>query len=165
MGVTIEDIQNKEFTIRPRGCDRFEVDSFLEDIMLQMQTMEEELEELRTKCASLYDTINTYKRTEESIKEILVIAREKGDNIVEKANEEAEGIINDAKAKAEELESGLNAHIAELQAQAEAMKNEYKSYRKKFEDMIKAQLTALNINIAPTTASSPFDAVTPKTEE
>ncbi len=165
MGVTIEDIQNKEFTVRPRGCDRFEVDSFLEDIMLQMQTTEEELGALRDQCAALYDTINTYKRTEESMKELLLLAQQKSDSIIADANAEAEKIVSAAKAKADELSNGLDVYVAQLRAEAEAMKNEYTTYKTKFEEMIKAQLTALNMDIATTTASSPFDAIPPRTEE
>jgi len=66
MAITIEDIQKKQFSTRSRGYDKFEVDTFLEDIIMQMEQMDSELEELRRKCSSLYETINVYKQTEDS---------------------------------------------------------------------------------------------------
>ena len=77
MAITVDDIQKKQFSTRSRGYDKFEVDTFLEDIMMQMEQTETELDELRSKRSSLYETINVYKQTEDSMKEVLLIAKER----------------------------------------------------------------------------------------
>ena len=74
MAISIEDIQKKQFTTRSRGYDKFEVDTFLEDIMMQMDSTENELNDLRRKCSTLYETINVYKQTEDSMKELLLLS-------------------------------------------------------------------------------------------
>ena len=144
MAITVDDIQKKQFSTRSRGYDKFEVDTFLEDIMMQMEQTETELDELRSKCSSLYETINVYKQTEDSMKEVLLIAKEKKDDIIDKANEEAEKIVADAKAKADEMLNGMDVQIEMLKKQTEDMKAQYVDFKTKFEELLKSQLDAMD---------------------
>lgn len=143
MAISIDEIQKKQFSKRSRGYDVFEVDTFLEDIMMQMEQTESQLEELREKCSSLYETINVYKQTEDSMKEILVIAKEKGDEIIAKANIEAQEIIDSAKQKADEMLGGMDKEIQKLRDDSERMKTQYFDFKTKFEELLKTQLTAV----------------------
>lgn len=144
MAITVDDIQKKQFSTRSRGYDKFEVDTFLEDIMMQMEQTETELDELRSKCSSLYETINVYKQTEDSMKEVLLIAKEKKDDIIDKANEEAEKIVADAKAKADEMLNGMDVQIEMLKKQTEDMRAQYADFKTKFEELLKSQLDAMD---------------------
>ena len=141
MAITIEDIQKKQFSTRSRGYDKFEVDTFLEDIIMQMEQMDSELEELRRKCSSLYETINVYKQTEDSMKEILVIAKEKKDEIIEGANQQAQSIVAEAQAKAEELMGGMDERVQALAAREQELKTNYLEFKAQLEAMLKTQLT------------------------
>lgn len=143
MAISIEDIQKKQFTTRSRGYDKFEVDTFLEDIMMQMDSTESELDDLRRKCSALYETINVYKQTEDSMKELLLLAKAKKEDIISKANEQAEEIIKTAKEKASEMTNGLDAKLEQLKTETEAMKKEYSTFKQAFENMLKTQLTSL----------------------
>ena len=143
MAITIEDIQKKQFSTRSRGYDKFEVDTFLEDIIMQMEQMDSELEELRRKCSSLYETINVYKQTEDSMKEILVIAKEKKDEIIESANQQAQAILDDAQTKANELMGGMDERVKEIAQRELELKTNYIEFKTQLEAMLKAQLTAI----------------------
>ena len=126
-----------------RGYDKFEVDTFLEDIIMQMEQMDSELEELRRKCSSLYETINVYKQTEDSMKEILVIAKEKKDEIIEGANQQAQSIVAEAQAKAEELMGGMDERVQALAAREQELKTNYLEFKAQLEAMLKTQLTVV----------------------
>lgn len=143
MAITIEDIQKKQFSTRSRGYDKFEVDTFLEDIIMQMEQMDSELEELRRKCSSLYETINVYKQTEDSMKEILVIAKEKKDEIIEGATQQAQAILDDAQTKANELMGGMDERVKEIAQRELELKTNYIEFKTQLEAMLKAQLTAI----------------------
>ncbi len=143
MAISIDEIQKKQFSKRSRGYDVFEVETFLEDIMMQMEQTENELEELREKCSSLYETINVYKQTEDSMKEILVIAKEKGDAIIAKANAEAQEIIDSAKQKADEMLGGMDKEIQKLRDDGERMKIHYSEFKTKFEELLRTQLDTI----------------------
>lgn len=147
MNITIEDIQKKQFATKPRGYDKFEVDTFLEDIMMQMDSTENELNELRQKCSSLYETINVYKQTEDSMKELLMLAKEKKEEIISKANEEAREIIEAAKKKSDEMLGGVDSQIEQLKTETEAMKKEYSKFKAAFEGMLRQQLETLENGI------------------
>lgn len=143
MAISIDEIQKKQFSKRSRGYDIFEVDTFLEDIMMQMEQTESQLDDLREKCSSLYETINVYKQTEDSMKEILVIAKNKGDEIIAKANDEANAIIESAKQKADEMLGGMDKQIEQLRIEGENMKRQYSEFKNKFEALLKTQLDAI----------------------
>lgn len=143
MAISIDEIQKKQFSKRSRGYDIFEVDTFLEDIMMQMEQTESQLDELREKCSSLYETINVYKQTEDSMKEILVIAKGKGDEIIAKANDEANAIIESAKQKADEMLGGMDKQIEQLRIEGEKMKQQYSEFKNKFEELLKTQLNSI----------------------
>lgn len=143
MAISIDEIQKKQFSKRSRGYDIFEVDTFLEDIMMQMEQTESQLDELREKCSSLYETINVYKQTEDSMKEILVIAKGKGDEIIAKANDEANAIIESAKQKADEMLGGMDKQIEQLRIEGEKMKQQYSEFKNKFEELLKTQLDSI----------------------
>ena len=157
MAISIEDIQKKQFTTRSRGYDKFEVDTFLEDIMMQMDSTENELNDLRRKCSTLYETINVYKQTEDSMKELLLLAKEKKEEIISKANEQAQEIIDAAKAKASEMTNGLDTRLEQLKAETETMKKEYDTFKAKFEDMLTAQLDHLKHNADADSIVSSFE--------
>lgn len=157
MAISIEDIQKKQFTTRSRGYDKFEVDTFLEDIMMQMDSTENELNDLRRKCSTLYETINVYKQTEDSMKELLLLAKEKKEEIISKANEQAQEIIDAAKAKASEMTNGLDTRLEQLKAETETMKKEYDTFKAKFEDMLTAQLDYLKRNADADSIVSSFE--------
>lgn len=143
MAITIEDIQKKQFSTRSRGYDKFEVDTFLEDIIMQMEQMDSELEELRRKCSSLYETINVYKQTEDSMKEILVIAKEKKDEIIEGANQQAQAILDEAQSKANDLMGGIDERVNAIMQKELELKTNYIEFKTQLEAMLKAQLTAI----------------------
>lgn len=143
MAISIDEIQKKQFSKRSRGYDIFEVDTFLEDIMMQMEQTESQLDELREKCSSLYETINVYKQTEDSMKEILVIAKGKGDEIIAKANDEANAIIESAKQKVDEMLGGMDKQIEQLHIEGEKMKQQYSEFKNKFEELLKTQLNSI----------------------
>ena len=157
MAISIEDIQKKQFTTRSRGYDKFEVDTFLEDIMMQMDSTENELNDLRRKCSTLYETINVYKQTEDSMKELLLLAKEKKEEIISKANEQAQEIIDAAKAKASEMTNGLDTRLEQLKAETETMKKEYDTFKAKFEDMLTAQLDYLKHNADADSIAASFE--------
>jgi len=108
-----------------------------------MEQMDSELEELRRKCSSLYETINVYKQTEDSMKEILVIAKEKKDEIIEGANQQAQAILDDAQTKANELMGGMDERVKEIAQRELELKTNYIEFKTQLEAMLKAQLTAI----------------------
>ncbi len=143
MAVTVDDIKNKQFTTRSRGYDKFEVDTFLEDIIIQLEQSEGELEELRRKCSSLYETINVYKQTEDSMKEILVIAKSKSDELVAKANAQAEEIVAEARKKADEAVGGMDFQVEQLRREGDRLKAQHAEFKEKLGQLLRAQMESL----------------------
>ncbi len=151
MSITIEDIQKKQFSVKSRGYDKAEVDNFLEDIMAQMDSTDNELNELRRKCSALYETINDYKKTEDTMKELLVLAKDKHDQIISDAKAEADKMLENAKAESEtlvaqanekyaEMTNGMDQEVEKLRIQTASMKAEYTLFKQKIEDLLQAQI-------------------------
>ena len=149
------DIQNKEFTKGLRGYKEIEVDSFLDEIIVDYEQVYKENLELKDKISMLNDQIKHYVALEDTLQktlivaqttaeEVIVNARKKGDLIIEESEEKAKNIrktadeqLIDAGKKAnsiiEESEKRARNMIEKAQDEVVKIKNEYESTRK---DMI-----------------------------
>ncbi|AFS78706.1 cell-division initiation protein [Gottschalkia acidurici 9a] len=149
------DIQNKEFTKGLRGYKEIEVDSFLDEIIVDYEQVYKENLELKDKISMLNDQIKHYAALEDTLQktlivaqttaeEVIVNARKKGDLIIEESEEKAKNVrktaeeeLVDAGKKAnniiEESEKRARSMIEKAQDEVVKIKNEYESTRK---DMI-----------------------------
>ena len=143
MSVTKEDIQNKEFSTKTKGYDKYEVDVFLDEIIDTFIAKEKEIESLQQKCSELYEKINSYKSMDSSLVEMFAIAKMKSDEVIQQANQQAEEIVKSAKEKGDAMISGVSQELENLKAETEKMKNQYHIFCIKFEAMLQNQLKLL----------------------
>ncbi|MBD5431554.1 DivIVA domain-containing protein [Lactobacillus agrestimuris] len=99
------DIHNKEFKHRGRnGYDRYEVDSFLDQIVDDYGDSLDEVVDLKNQMASLNDKVtelqakvNKYEQKESEVNQALVSAQQTANKIIADAKAEAEKSVKDAK--------------------------------------------------------------------
>ena len=71
MNITPLDIKQKQFRLKFRGFDMSEVDSFLEDVTAEMETMMRENDQLRTENQALQASLSEFKETEKNLRDTL----------------------------------------------------------------------------------------------
>lgn len=143
MAVTKTDIQNKEFSTKSKGYDKYEVDVFLDEIIDTFIAKDKEIESLQEKCSELYEKINSYKSMDSSLVELFAIAKMKSDEVVGQANQQAEEIIKNAKEKGDAMLAEVNGELETLKAETEKMRNQYQIFCIKFEALLQNQLKLL----------------------
>ncbi len=156
MAITVQMIEKKEFRIKDSGYDPEEVDEFLDEICDEMESLQHEIQTLRSRAAQQpaaavaaapaasargNTSANAYQ--EENVRTMLVNAQRvcdetmanassRASEMVEKAKDEAEGIVSDAKREVQSLHDTM----ATLRAAAA-------DYRARFQRLVDDQAHVL----------------------
>jgi len=137
------DIQNKEFKKGIRGYNETEVDSFLDEVIVDYEKIYKENIELKDKIGLLNDQIKQYNKIEETLQNTLVVAQSTAEEVSLNAKKKAELIINEAEEKAKKI-------IEEAQKEVLKMKNEFESTKKdmivfktRFKTLLQSQLESI----------------------
>ncbi|NMB32357.1 MAG: DivIVA domain-containing protein, partial [Lactobacillus sp.] len=125
--LTPMDIHNKEFKHRGRnGYDRYEVDSFLDDVvdnygdaLDQVVDLKNEVVSLNKKVEDMQAQVDEYS----NMKKSLISAQKTVDQLKENAEAEAKRILDDAKKEAQ-------TEVGYQKQQQEVISNDYKRLKK-----------------------------------
>lgn len=157
--LTPMEIHNKEFNRRGRnGYDRYEVDSFLDQIVDNYGDALDENVDLKNKIVSLQDSLNAkdqeianlqgevdkLKQRESEVNEVLVSARKSAKEIRDSAQAEADKLIANAKSQAETDTKFEKQQSETLSKDYDRLKEEVGNFRAHLQDMLKKQIDSLN---------------------
>ncbi len=83
-----------------RGYKESEVDQFLDDIIMDYESLYKENLELKDKILVLSEQIKQYNNLEETLKDTLIVAQSTADEVTSSARYKAQLIIEDAEVTA-----------------------------------------------------------------
>lgn len=144
--ITADMIAEKEFSIEPKGYNKNEVDSFLDEICEEMDRLNNEIFDLRQKTTAVHPAEPApavSSEDENKFKEILEMAAQVKEETIRKAKEDAEAIRTKAETEATERLDGLNLEKETLVKEVADLKAAAADYRQKFEELLRAQQEAL----------------------
>ena len=144
--ITADMIAEKEFSIEPKGYNKNEVDSFLDEICEEMDRLNNEIFDLRQKTTAEHPAEPApavSSEDENKFKEILEMAAQVKEETIRKAKEDAEAIRTKAETEATERLDGLNLEKETLVKEVADLKAAAADYRQKFEELLRAQQEAL----------------------
>lgn len=140
-----------------RGYDPDEVNSFLDDVIKQVEKMikdikikdeqlilkDKKIKELKNELeefSHVKDKLSQYERMEDTLNRAIVMAQKTSDQIKSNAHRESEIILEDAKKNANRIvnESLLKAEKAEIEASM--LKRNVNIFKRKLKDIIETQL-------------------------
>ena len=158
--ITIQDIESKQFSIKPRGYDRDEVDAYLDEICDELERMENEKAALRRQLqeAQASGAAPQPVRTAPApaaaaaagaannaeLINVLELANRLKDETVAEAKKKAEEILSEADSQARQRLGNLAEERERLQGQVDATKKTAADYRSRFAELVKAQQEALD---------------------
>ena len=137
------DIQNKEFKKGVRGYKESEVDSFLDEVIVDYEKLYKENMELKDKMGMYNDQLQQYKDIEETLQNTLVVAQSAAEEVKINARNKAEIIINEAEGNARKIIEGANKEIIKIQNEYENLKKEMAVFKTRFKTLLKSQLETL----------------------
>lgn len=113
------DIQKKEFRRAFRGYSEQEVDSFLDQVTQDYESLLREIQVLKEKTAQTEQNIARYREIEEAIKNAMVMAQKNADELRQNTEKEAGVILDRARIEADQLTREAEQEAAALLGEAE----------------------------------------------
>ena len=144
--ITADMIADKEFSIEAKGYNKDEVDSFLDEICEEMDRLNNEIFDLRQKTTVVRPAAAASAPAggeDARFREILEMAAQVKEETIRKAREDAEAIRMKAEAEAKEQLDGLTEERESLQKEVDSLKEVAAEYRRRFEELLRAQQEAL----------------------
>jgi cell division initiation protein len=124
MKVTAFDIQNKQFKVKFRGFDIFEVDAFLEEMAETFELLQTENKKLREEIKRLEQENKNYKEREEALKDTLINSQKIVEQMKENASKSADIVIAEAETKAEKILNNAHNRLSQLNSDISELKRQ-----------------------------------------
>lgn len=124
MGVTSLVVRQKEFTTRFRGFDVQEVDMFLEEVAVELETMGRTIETLTEEKQKLDLENHGYRKRENSMKNAMIQSQKVLDQMKENAKKSSQVIIANAEVEAEKILNRAHKRLSQLHSDIVELKRQ-----------------------------------------
>ena len=137
MGITISDIEQKEFAYKGAGYDPYDVDQYLDQICDEMVSMQDRINQLEADLAKAQmEAQNAANRvmpqqaepeeaavgkTSETLEGILLNAQKLADGAIQDAKRKADDIVKAAESRAEGIVANAESALGNARDQAEGI--------------------------------------------
>jgi cell division initiation protein len=122
MRLTPLDIHHHRFRRRLRGYDQDEVDSFVEMLAGDYESLVHEAESLRERVRGLEARVEQLRGNEQTLQETLTTAQSLAEDLKKTALKESEVLISEAEVKAEKVLDAAHRRVAKLAEDIREMK-------------------------------------------
>lgn len=145
MRITPLDIRKQPFRKTMRGFDPDAVNSFLEMVASEYETIIGENNTFATRIKNLEQKLEGYEKIERMLNETLLTAQRATDEARVNAQKEAELIIKDAMIRAQRYEDEARSRVNTLESELVSMRNQRDSFLARFKAMLTTQLNLLGV--------------------
>ena len=134
------DIQEKEFTKAMRGYKEEEVNEFLDQITVDMDTLMNELKETREENNRLVQELERIRESEGSLVATLTAAKSLMADISASADKRAEVLLKNAELDAELMRKSAREDAEALAKESAAMKERFLKFRNNYKMLLENEL-------------------------
>jgi cell division initiation protein len=152
MRISALDIRQQQFTTRFRGFDRQEVETFLEDVAEDYESVVKENTLLKEQLAALEERSRNITEHERTLQDTLVTTHRLTEEMKQAAKREAEMVVRDAEMRGEKVTEEMRAEEARLRQDIGALRR----LRHQFVEEVRGTLARYERLLA--TEPSPGDA-------
>lgn len=156
MGITVSDIERKEFAYKGAGYDPYDVDQYLDQICDEMVAMQDKIAQLDKELDDAHREAETLKhaaqpvqpaqaepfvkpaaeppvaRTSEALEAILINAQRLADDAVENANRKAEDLLSKAKLEAGEITQSAREEKKRIESEYASLREAAQNFKESF---------------------------------
>jgi len=133
-----------KFTITERGYSVEEVNSFIDNVITQTESMLEKLKKQQRDVIFLHKQIESYQRLENELKGALVKAEHSKDDAIRQAENERIAIIEDAKKNASRIVNDALLRAERIEIKTETLERNMKIFKKKLKLVVEQQLAVID---------------------
>jgi len=136
------------------GFDKDAVNSFLEMVANEYETVIRQNDDLAMKLKSVEEKLGTYMKIEKNLSDTLLTAQRATDEARLNAQKEAELIIKDAQIRADRYIDKSREKVNSLEAELLSLRTQRDSFLTRFRSLLKDQLSLVEV-IAGTISDNP----------
>ncbi len=161
MKITPLDIQQQQFTVRFRGFDQRDVESFLELVRNEFEELIKENNSLKDELRRKNEQVAKYQDNEQTLKETMITAQKITKDVKTNAIKESEVIVAEARLKAQEVLNSAQLRSLEIIEEIKELKRQ----KIQFESNLRANIeTHFRMLEAEAKKAEEFDALEEKLE-
>ena len=142
--ITPIEIQNKVFKSGGLGYDKKDVDSFMEELLENYESLYRERMEMTDRMNTLKEGLQYYKTIEKTLQKALVLAERTADETKSNAMKNAALIEQEAVAKANMILEDAKRELEMIRKQTIELVRQYDMYKAKFKSLVNSQTELLD---------------------
>ena len=126
------------------GYNKDEVNRFVNVIVKEFESIRQKDAQKNATIKTLNEQMIRYKNMENTLNRVVIIAEEAGHRIKKIAHDESEMILEDARKNASRIINDALLKSEEAQREADNLRRNIASYKRKLREIVENQLTAIN---------------------
>lgn len=134
----------EKFTTSKDGYNKNEVNKFVNDVIIEVESMISKLKEKDCKIEELTKTIEKYNNIELTLNKTILMAENTSNEMKKLAKEEAENLINDAKKNASRIVNEALLEAEKTQIESIRLKKNIVLFKKKLKIILENQIDMVN---------------------
>ena len=134
----------EKFTTSKDGYNKNEVNKFVNDVIIEVESMISKLKEKDRKIEELTKTIEKYNNIELTLNKTILMAENSSNEMKKLAKEEAENLINEAKKNASRIVNEALLEAEKTQIESIRLKKKIVIFKKKLKIILENQIDMVN---------------------
>lgn len=134
----------EKFTTSKDGYNKNEVNKFVNDVIIEVESMISKLKEKDRKIEELTKTIEKYNNIELTLNKTILMAENTSNEMKKLAKEEAENLINEAKKNASRIVNEALLEAEKTQIESIRLKKNIVIFKKKLKIILENQIDMVN---------------------
>lgn len=134
----------EKFTTSKDGYNKNEVNKFVNDVIIEVESMISKLKEKDRKIEELTKTIEKYNNIELTLNKTILMAENSSNEMKKLAKEEAENLINEAKKNASRIVNEALLEAEKTQIESIRLKKNIVIFKKKLKIILENQIDMVN---------------------
>lgn len=145
MKITPLDIRRQEFNRKVRGLDPDEIETFLEMVADEYETVIRENNSLKDRIRDLDSQVASFREMEKTLQDTIVTAQKARDEAKSDAHKEAEFIVREAELKAERWIEEARQEVMALKRELATLRSYKASFIVKMRGLLNSQSELLKV--------------------
>jgi len=139
------DIKKQRFKIKVRGFDPTEVETFLEMVADEYESVLNEKNRLGDEVTKLKTQLKDYQQVEKTLQETLMNAQESVSQSRENSKREAQIIIREAELKSERVLDEAREKLNKMKNELVILRSQKESFAKRLKHLLESQIELIKV--------------------
>ena len=139
------EIKKQRFKTKVRGYDPLEVESFLEMLADEYESVLNERNRFKDEVTKLKTQLEDYKQVEKTLQDTLMNAQETVSQSRENSKREAEIILREAELKAERILDEARERLDKMRNEVSILKSQKESFAKRLKHLLESQIELIKV--------------------